>query len=180
MEIRLYFQMLKRGWWIILLVTLTAIAGSLVVSYVAVPQYQSTATFIISPNASLVNGRDVVDSLDKLNNSSVLSTYAEVMNSNRIYADTLSTLQLDAADLQAYTYATVVLPDTSVLELTVSGPNAQVTADLANAIGYQAINYTRRLNQVYDLNFLDIAHGLCSLIPPYPYVMQVWRYYSVL
>ncbi len=160
MEIRLYYQMLQRGWWLVVLAALVAVAVSLGVSYLAVPQYQATARFIISPNASLTTGRDVVNSLDTLDRRSIVSTYAEVMNSNRVFEDTLASLKLQPVDLKDYTYNAVVLPESSVLELNVSGPNPKVTADLANAIGYQAINFTRRLNQVYDVAFLDEA------IPP--------------
>jgi uncharacterized protein involved in exopolysaccharide biosynthesis len=125
MEIRLYFQMLLRGWWVILLVALVAVAMSLGISYTAVPQYQSAARFIVSPNASLGSGRDVVNSLDTLDRRSIVSTYAEVMNSNRIMADTVAALNLKPDDLKDYTYQAVVLPESSVMELTVSGPNPE-------------------------------------------------------
>jgi diguanylate cyclase (GGDEF)-like protein len=170
MEIRLYFQMLKRGWWLILLVALVAMAISLGISYMSVPQYEAVARFLINPNASLTVGRDVVNSLDTLDRRSIVSTYAEVMNSNRIYADTLASLRLQALDLKDYTYEAVVLPDSNVLQLTVMGPNPQVAAALANAIGYQAISFTSRLNQVYDVAFLDQA------VPPEePYSPQPLR-----
>jgi diguanylate cyclase (GGDEF)-like protein len=51
----------------------------------------------------------------------------------------------------------VDLPDSSVLELTVSGPNPQLTAQLANAIGFQSITFTRSLNSIYEMNLLDTA-----------------------
>ena len=51
MEIRLYFQMFRRGWWIIALTTLIALLVSLVASYLTTPEYQAMAQFILSPNA---------------------------------------------------------------------------------------------------------------------------------
>ncbi|MBK9209556.1 MAG: hypothetical protein IPL71_15125 [Anaerolineales bacterium] len=41
-----------------------------------------------------------------------------------------------------YTIDAVVLPESSVLELNVSGTDPQLVADLANAIGYQTILFT--------------------------------------
>lgn len=170
MEIRLYFQMLQRGWWIILLVALVALTASLAISYMAIPQYQATARFIISPKQTITSEKDVVDSLSTLDKRSIAATYAEVMNSNRAFADTVAALQLNALALQDYTYETVVLPDSSVLELNVSGPNPTVAAELANTLGYTAIALIERLNQVYDVNFLDTATP-----PDLPYSPQPLR-----
>jgi diguanylate cyclase (GGDEF)-like protein len=168
MEIRLYFQMLRRGWWMIVLAALVAIIASLTLSYLATPMYQSTASFIISPNATLVDSKDLVNSLNTLDRRSIASTYAEVMNSSRIYADTLAALKVNSTDLTEYTYQTVVLPEASVLQLTVTGPDPQTAANLANALGYQAIQFTNRLNQVYDVNFLDTAQPATEPVSPQP------------
>lgn len=157
MEIRLYLQMLLRGWWIIVLAALVALTASLGASYLAVPQYQSTARFIINPSAILTAGADVVRSLDTLDRPSVAATYAEVMNSQRVFDDSLSSLKLQPGSLVDYTVQAVVLPTSSVLELSVSGPNPKVAAELANAIGAQTISFSKRINQVYNLEFLDTA-----------------------
>jgi diguanylate cyclase (GGDEF)-like protein len=50
----------------------------------------------------------------------------------------------------------------------VDGPNPEVAAQLANEIGRQTIAYTRRLNQVYDLNFLDTAAAAVEPFSPQP------------
>jgi len=157
MEIRLYFQMLQRGWWVILLAALVSVSVSLGLSYMAVPQYQATASFIITPSATLTVGRDVVNSLDTLDRRSIVATFAEVMNSHRIVNTAAASVGLDEKTLEDYEVLAVVLPESSVLELDVSGPDPKFAADLTNAIGSEAINFSRGFNQVYDLNFLDYA-----------------------
>ncbi len=168
METRLYFQMLQRGWWVVLLTALLAVALSLGLSYLATPQYQATATFIITPGATLTVGRDVVNSLDTLDRRSIVATYAEVMNSQRIYGEALSSLKLEASALEDYEMLAVVLPESSVVELDVTGPDPKMAAELANAVGYQAIKFLRGFNQVYDLNFLDTAIATEEPISPQP------------
>ncbi len=168
MEIRLYFQMLQRGWWLILLTTLAAITTSLTVSYLSVPLYQAKAKFIITPNAFLTTGQEVLSGFNSLNNRTVVTTYAEVMNSERIINDTLTSLGLDASILEDYTYLTVVLPDTTVLEINVIGPDPDVAMVLANMIGSVTINYMRSVNRIYDLNFLDIATIPITPVSPQP------------
>ena len=150
--------MLQRNWWLILLTAIVALTVSLTISYLATPQFSAVARFIIVPSSSLTSGADVVRSLDTLDRRSVVATYAEVMNSSRILENAANFLNLDAATiLKDYSIQAVDLPDSSVLELTVSGPNPQLAAQLANAIGFQSITFTRSLNLIYELNFLDTA-----------------------
>lgn len=150
--------MLQKNWWLILLTAMTALTVSLAISYAAVPQYRAVARFIIIPSSSLTSGADVVRSLDTLDRRSVVATYAEVMNSSRIFEGSADFLGLDAnALIEDYKIQAVDLPDSSVLELTVSGPDPALAAQLANAIGFQSITFTRSLNLIYELNFLDTA-----------------------
>lgn len=171
MEIRLYFQMLKRGWWIVLLTVLTALVASLAASYLAIPQYEAVARFILSPDIASTGGPDpevVLRSISTLGNTTVMNTYAEVMKSDRAYNDALAFIQLQPEDFADYTYKAAVLPDSSVLELTVTGPNPQMAAKMANSIGYQTISFTRGLNQVFNLDFLDVAIPSLSPVSPQP------------
>jgi diguanylate cyclase (GGDEF)-like protein len=157
MEFRLYFQMFKRSWWMILLTMLFALAGALGASYLATPQYEAIARFIVSPSTELINRSDVLSSLNTLNNQSVMSTFTEVMSSDRIYAETLASLNLQPQDLKNYTYKATVISNSSVMEVSVTGPDAQMAANLANALGSETIRFVSRLNQVFTIAFLDIA-----------------------
>ncbi len=169
MEIRLYFQMLRRGWWIILLTALTALVASLGASYLATPQYRSVARFILTPNIIEASGPDtVLRSISTLGNTTVMNTYAEVMKSRRTYEDALTFMQLQRGDLVGYSYEAEVLSDSSVLELIVTGPNPQLAAEMANSIGYQTIGFTRSLNQVFNLDFLDTAVPSFYPVSPQP------------
>jgi len=164
MELNIYLQMLRRGWWMVALTTLTALTASLGASFLVTPQYEVVARFIITPGAIEANPNTVLQGLNTI--GSVMETYAEVMNSSRIYKDALSFLQLQPGDLKDYAYESVVLPSSSILELTVTGPDPLQAANMANAIGYQTIDFTRRLNQVINLDFLDLAEP--STIPSSP------------
>lgn len=158
MEIKLYLQMLQKNWWFIILTALIALTTSLTLSYISIPQYSSVARFIIVPSGTLTDGADVVRSLDTLDRRSVVATYAEVMNSSRIFEGAASFLGVDSLELaKSYTVTAVDLPDSSVLELTVSGPDPLLASQLANAIGIQSISFTRSLNLIYELNILDTA-----------------------
>lgn len=166
--------MVRRSWWLIPLTMLIALIVSLAISILIPPQYEAVARFIISPSTSLSqNGSSpsyVLDSLNTLDKTSVMATYAELMNSNRIYNDALAMANLKPESLPEYTYATTVLPNSSVLELRVIGPDPKIATDIANAMGYQTINFTRGYNQVIKFDFLDVA-----VIPITPYRPQPLR-----
>ncbi len=169
MEIRLYFQMMQRGWWVIILASLVAVASSLGISYAAVPQYKAVSRFIVSPGASLISGRDVLSGLETLDRRSVVATYSEIMNSRRILLESLDALVLEESDIKkAYTIQAVELPDSFVLELSVSGPNPKIASDLANVIGYQTIRFARDLSQVYAISILDLAVPPIKPFSPQP------------
>lgn len=168
MEFQLYFQMIKRGWWVILLGALVAMVMALVFAYFAIPQYQATARFVIVPNSTLKSGADVIDGLDVLDRVTVMSTYAEVMNSERVYSDSLNLLNIDALSVLEYRYQATVLPNTSILELSVIGPNPKLVTALANTIGYTSIDFTRRMNQPFDISFLDMATIPAIPVSPQP------------
>ncbi len=158
MEIRLYLQMLRRGWWIILITALVALVVALAVSYVVPPRYEAVSRFIISPRNVRPNSPDLgLWGLDILGNQTITSTYMEVIKSDRIYREAAKAIELSPEDMEDYSYKVQVLENSTVIELKMSGPNAEMTARLANSIGNQAIQFTARLNEFYRMDFLDEA-----------------------
>ena len=167
MEIRLYMRMLTKGWWIIALTTLVAVNAALIASYLTTPMYVANARFVVSPSPELLGG-DIVDSLATLDKRSIVSTYAEFLNSRRIYLDALQVLRIQEDAMSGYTIQTVVLPDANILELSVSGPDPQLATLVANTMGQRAINYISLIYRAYDISFLDPAVVPTSPVSPQP------------
>ncbi len=92
MEFRIYLRMLQQGWWLIALSALAALALSLVSLYQDTPLYRTSARFIVSPTTAITYERDIIYSLDTLDQRSIISTYAEVLNSDRMYHDVAAAL----------------------------------------------------------------------------------------
>ena len=159
MEIRFYLRIIQRGWWLILVSMLIAVNISLVYSYYYItPMYETTARFIVSPDIqNFDRGKDLADSLETLDKRSIVSTYAEIINSNQILENNLRLLGLNPADFVGYQTSVVVLPEANIIELKVQGPNPEVAAFLANTIGQHAIDFIEDLYQVYDITFIDRA-----------------------
>ncbi len=170
MELRHYFRMLRAGWWIIALTTLAALSIALATAYNATPMYRASARLILRPNITAIGSNNLVDSIGTLDKRSIVATYAEVISSNRMFNETGAALQLDSKGLLDYTRTTVVLPESNILELAVSGPNPDLATRMVNGIGQRAIEYSKPLYQAYGMEFLDPA-----AVPPAPFTPQPLR-----
>lgn len=170
MEMRFYLRIIRRGWWLILIAALAAVNLSLVYSYyITTPTYEAVARFIVSPNIQNVESRDLVNSLEALDKRSIISTYAEVLNSHEIINETLRSLgQQPEEFVRDYDTFVTVLPDANIIRFSVQGPNPEVAAVLANSIGQNAIDFIRNLYVIYNIEFLDTALVPTEPIQPKP------------
>ncbi len=168
MEIKFYSEMLRRNWWMVVLTTLVALNASLVASYLTTPQFTSSTRFVVSPNLGILSGRDMITSMEALDKRSIVQTYSEFLNSRRVFEETIDVLGINEIIAKEYIVTTVVLPDTNILELTVSGPDPETVALLANGIGKHAVDAISLLYTAYDINVLDPAMPATTPFTPQP------------
>ena len=170
MEWQKYLQSLRDDWWIIVLTALSALSMALVFSYYTEPLYQSKARLVISPSAKILadQGSTVINSLWALDSRSIVSTYAEILTSDRILSKTAEDLHLDSATMSNYSRTAVALPEANVLEITVEGPNPEIAALIANMVSQNAIEYINKLYVIYDISLLDQATVSAEPFKPTP------------
>jgi diguanylate cyclase (GGDEF)-like protein len=169
MEIKLYLRMLRQGWWIVLLTMLVAVNVALIASYFSEPVYQASARYSVSPSATLIGtGQEVLNSLEALDKRSIIQTYAEFLNSQRIYEETYTGMGMSSDEISRYSRSTVVIPDANILDLTITGPDPLLVANLTNNTGQTAIMHIKQLYKVYDINVLDPATIPSVPIKPQP------------
>jgi diguanylate cyclase (GGDEF)-like protein len=147
----------QRGWRILIIFTATFWIGSFVWSITTTPLFRASAKFLVYPNETLASSRDVVSSLDTLDKRTISTTYADILDSNRVYQDTVTRLKLSAADLEGVRIYSEVQANTNILVLYVEGPNSQLITLLANNIGQNGISFIKSIYQVYEISFLDLA-----------------------
>lgn len=169
METQFYLRIFQRGWWLILISALIAVNVSLVYSYyIVTPVYESVARFIVSPNIQNIESRDLVNSLAALDKRSIISTYAEVLNSRQIINNTIELLGQNPQDFSDYSMSVTVLPDANIIRYSVKGPDPEMTSLLANSIGQYTIDYVRNLYVIYNIDFLDRAVAPSNPVAPRP------------
>lgn len=170
MEITLYLQVLRRGWWIILVTTLIATNVSLLVSYFTDPVYETSARFIVSPNAGIFSSSwDIVSSLDTLDRRSIINTYKELLASETIYGKSPEIQKLGSEFIaEEYKILVVVVPDTNILKLTVEGPDPNSVVLVAEAVATEAVNFINELYPVYNFSLLESPELPLQPIRPEP------------
>lgn len=163
-----YIELTQSNWRIIAIVTLLASILSVLISLTTTPIYRATTSFIIFPTENLTSSRDVVSSLDTLEQRSVITTYAEIMSSERVYLNTQSEMGEDIAPFAAYDRAITIQPESNIFYLHVDGPDPRMASVLANQVGTQGIALINSIYQVFDIEILDEATVPTVPIVPRP------------
>lgn len=167
-QLQRYVSYVRRGWWLVMLTAVAALGISITLSTLTQPQYRTIARFLVTPHPAVADQRDVIISLQALEKRSTLATYAEILHSQSLRRAAYDQLDVDPTALAAYQVTAVVLPEASVLELTVTGPDPQQAARLANAIGDQSVSYISSRYPVYEFTFLDVAPIVQTPFTPTP------------
>ena len=160
MELKMYFRILLKRWWII---PLTFIF-TLIPTYIFVSGqpwvYESEATFVIRPRTSVaVNDDEIVKALDTVSRRvEIITTFAEVSSSSLIKQRAVESLGLSAEEQEGLKVNGRVLAGTNILEINVQGPDPKIVRDLATAVSMETLSYVSNLYDVFELEPLDGAN----------------------
>ncbi len=158
MELREYFDILKRGWWVIVAMLLLISGIGVYYSYAQTPIYESTTNFVVNPALRINETGDVLYSLDTLASRTTLATtYANVLASRTTVETAAAALGVSPVLMEDYVVSAVVLPDSNIIQLTVRGTSPDLAADLANAVGKTGEQNIRNLQEIYELRLVDTA-----------------------
>lgn len=157
MELRRYIRILLHRWWLVLSGFLIVAVASLVFSYSQPPRYRASLTLIVSPKETLGEFSTVRQSIDTLDKPMIVNTYAEVIQSRRIYEQAQNSLNLPPASQWSVDVLASAVPKTNLIEIEVEGTDPQIVYDMANAVANEAIQYIDGLYELYDINVLDSA-----------------------
>ena len=169
MEFNLFLRTLQRGWWIIMLAAFVATIVSLAVSYVTPPVYETSARYVVSPNAGLFSSSwELLSSLDTLDRRSIVNTYREMIASPSIYERSPDIQKLKQNFSDEFLVTVAVVPDTNILKMTVEGPDPRLVVVVAKAIGVEVLAYINELNPIYTLSILEEPQMPIAPVRPQP------------
>ncbi len=167
MEIRQYWEILKKGWWMVVAMMLIVTGIGAYYSYLQIPIYESTAKVVVNPTGNVSGTGDMLYSLDTLASRTTLATtFANLLNTRTSIEAAAVSLGVNPLHLEDYTISVVVMPDSNVIQVQVQGPSPELSADLANAIGKIGEQSVRNLQNIYELRLIDKAIAEYDPISP--------------
>lgn len=141
-------------WWVLIVVAVVAGGVAAVVSQ-SVPRATSTATYVLSAAPEIESPFDVSSSLSVLRGREVISTFADILESNTVRE--LAAAELDDPVTRRYSVEASVLPGSNIVKMAVTGPASGDPQGLASHIGDAATARFTELYPIYRIERLDAA-----------------------
>ena len=167
MELRIYFGILARRWWLILAVTIVVGLATLLYALNQSQVYRGSVSYILRPHSALLVDDSTVRAIDTLSRRiEIATTYAEVANSDLIKNRAIARLELTPDDSTGLSVTGRVIPGTNVLELSIRGPSREVIGLFVDAVNLEFIEYVNGLYDVFELELLDVPRVAKAPVGP--------------
>lgn len=143
MNLHDYLQVLRRGWWVIVAMTVLGGGAGVAASVLATPDYQASATVYVA-----TVGTGTTSELQQGNVFAMqrVSTYADLAVTATVLRRAANTLDdADAATLRSSTVASA-RAETALIDIGASGSDPQTVADQANAVANALAAEVERLD----------------------------------
>lgn len=165
MELKIYFNILKKRWLLITLITLLCTVGSALVSfYYLTPLYKADISVLIDDG-------NIDENISKQSYNSILmyqnlvQTYSQFAKSKAVASDVIRELNLDFSEDQIISMvSTAVKNDTQFLTLSVTSYDNEEAAKIANQLARSLKKVTNEIKKVDNVLLVDDA-----IVPPTPY-----------
>lgn len=157
MELKHYFEILLRRWWIVLATILLALGAAWYLTAQQPWVYEADATFVVRPR--LVDAGDAVKAIDTLiRGGEINETFAGIATSDAIVDQAKATLGKDVVKRSETSVRADVVAGTNILRLTVSGRDPLVVKEYTDEIAIELVAYIEGLEDVFTLSPLDGAN----------------------
>jgi capsular polysaccharide biosynthesis protein len=158
-------RLILERWWMIGAIALVGAIAAYWLSLLNPPVYEAASKFVIATDDSIEDAADVAAALGVLRNRQVTATFAEILQSQTLLD--LATKEVGAANSD-FESASVVLPESNVVSLTVSGPDADAVRDVNEIIGAAAGEDFVSLYPIFEALQLESAKTPSAPASPVP------------
>ena len=156
-DLREYFGIIKKRFWIIALITVIATVISGVISFfVLKPVYEAKSTLIV--NTEKYEGSQVITG-DQISVTQKLAvTYGEIIKSRTVLEDVIKSLKLDDEYEDLVKNVTVSpVEETQIISIGVQDTNKAKARDIANEIPKVFAEEAKRITKANDVQVIDKA-----------------------
>ena len=156
-DLREYFGIIKKRFWIIALITVIATVISGVISFfVLKPVYEAKSTLIV--NTEKYEGSQVITG-DQISVTQQLAvTYGEIIKSRTVLEDVIKNLKLDD-EYEGLVKNVTLSPveETQIISIGVQDTNKAKARDIANEIPKVFAEEAKRITKANDIQVIDQA-----------------------
>ena len=156
-DLREYFAIIKKRFWIIALITVVAMVVSGVISFFMLsPVYEAKSTLIVNTEK---NEETQMITGDQFSVSQKLAvTYGEIIKSRKVLESVISNLKLDSEYEDLVEKITVSpVKDTQIISISVQDTNPKKARDIANEIPKVFEKEVKRITKANDIQVIDKA-----------------------
>jgi capsular polysaccharide biosynthesis protein len=162
------FNFLRALGWVI---PLMLAAGLLTYFFVSrqTPTYESGTRLVLAASEP-TEGEEyiVVDSISALANRQFLGTFSQIIDSAAVGDAAMNAAGVAPADTEAYEVTSTVSPESSSVDILVTGPEAEKTAEVARTVTQQASQRFEEYYSIFDVKVLDPPVPPSDPIAPQP------------
>ena len=152
-------------WWLVAAVALLGMIGAYFLSQVRSPVYQSSAKFVLTTNPVIEDPSDVASALGVLRNRQVTTTFAELLQSATLMDRAVREV---GGNISQFESSGVVLPESNVVSLTVSGPSSESAREVNAIIGSAARDEISSFYPIFDVVVLESPKTPTDAVSPAP------------
>ena len=156
-DLREYFGIIKKRFWIIALITVIAAVVSGIISFFMLkPVYEAKSTLIVNTEKNEETQMITGDQFSVTQKLAV--TYGEIIKSRAVLEDVIKNLKLDNEYEELANNVTVSpVKDTQIISISVQDTNKQKARDIANEIPKVFAKEAKRITKANDIQVIDKA-----------------------
>jgi capsular polysaccharide biosynthesis protein len=139
-------RIVARNWYLLVIGGVLGAALVLWATTAQTEEYRATTRLAVGPATDLLEPKEVTDVVNALNKRAIVTTFAEIVRSDRVLARAGDRAGLGSPDDQGYEVLAVAEPEANVIGLEVDGPDPSIVAALAAAVADEA---AREIEQYY-------------------------------
>lgn len=130
-DLREYIEVIRKRFWIIVMITVIAVATSGIISYfVLEPVYEASTTLMVGKDQ---NSEQMIEYSDGLLSKKLVKTYSEIGKSRTVAKEVIKNLDLDLTPVQFKEKVSVnSVGDMEIIMIKVQDVNPRVAASIAN------------------------------------------------
>jgi hypothetical protein len=159
---------LSAGLWILPLVLTLSVGTAYIVTSRQTPTFRSSATLVLVPDARILEGPDLLRSLETLERRTVIATFAQLPSADRIRLAAARDIGLRPDSLGYFPSQALVIPNTNLIRIEAEGPDAVRAAAFANALAAVTTAEATAMYRVFAMTTLTAAAQPTAPVAPNP------------